>query len=196
MNGPNVGNYDSFDHRAVDMWYLSDNEGETWRESAAWWAIPVRSRSELQEPGVVEFADGRLFCWARTDEGMQYGMTSEDGGNTWSAPTPTTLRSPTSPASIKRLPGSASLLAIWNDHSGTFPFPEKKRSPLVSGISSDNGATWTNRSCSSLIRMDGSATPRSTSSRRRPACLLRGRSEVGGLNRLRIRRVALTCSPG
>ena len=192
MNGPDPGNYNSFDRRAVALWYLSDDEGATWRESADWWAIPVRSTSGLQEPGVVQLADGRLFCWARTDQGAQYGMFSEDDGNTWSAPAPTPLRSPTSPASIKRLPGSSDLLAVWNDHSGAFPFVEKKRTPLVCAISADNGVTWTKRK---LLEPDPDGWYCYTAIHFVPDAVLlaycAGDPKVGGLNRLRIRRVAL-----
>jgi sialidase-1 len=57
----------------------------------------------------------------------------------------TELQSPASAASIKRLPGSSDLLAINNDHSGRFPFPKGKRSPLVAAISRDGGMTWPSR---------------------------------------------------
>jgi sialidase-1 len=47
------------------------------------------------------------------------------------------------PASIKRLPHSPALLAVYNDHSGKYRFPAGgKRTPLVAAISSDNGKTW------------------------------------------------------
>jgi hypothetical protein len=197
MNGPDPASYDSFDRRAVDLWYLSDDEGKTWRESADWWAIPVRSTSGLQEPGVVELAGGRLYGWARTDQGAQYAMTSEDGGNTWSVPSPAPLRSPTSPASIKRLPGSTELLAVYNDHSGAFPFVEKKRTPLVAAISGDNGVTWTRHRllegdpdgwyCYTAIHFVGDAVL---------LAYCAGDSKVGGLNRLRIRRIALDALRG
>ena len=49
------------------MWFYSDDEGQTWQEAATWWGPPVRSGSGLQEPGLVELADGKLFGWARTD---------------------------------------------------------------------------------------------------------------------------------
>lgn len=52
------------------------------------------------------------------------------------------LRSPASPASIRRLPGSPDLLAVYNDHSGQFKFEPKKRTPLVVAYSSDGGRTW------------------------------------------------------
>ena len=132
----------SFDARAMALWIYSDDDGQKWQEAANWWAMPVRSGSGLQEPGVVERADGSLFSWARTDAGSQYGFESKDGGKNWGAPTPTTLASPVSPASIKRIPGSDELLAVFNDHSGRFPFPKGKRSPLVAAISKDGGATW------------------------------------------------------
>src|SRR6185436_6890489 len=63
-------------------------------------------------------------------------------GRTWTPPVPTEMRSPNGPASIKRLPGSNDLLAIYNDHSGKFPFPPKKRNPYVAAVSSDNGKTF------------------------------------------------------
>lgn len=135
----------TFDPRALAMWFLSDNEGKTWREADSWWAIPVASKSGLQEPGIVELAQGRIFGWARTDQGSQFGFASTNAGQTWSAPTPTALKSPTSPASIKRLPNSADLLAVFNDHSGEFPFKKDRRTPLVSAISNDDGRTWPTR---------------------------------------------------
>jgi len=132
----------SFDNRAIAMWIYSDDDGATWTESASWWALPMRSGSGLQEPGIVELADGSLFSWARTDQGAQHGMRSTDDGKTWTPPDPTALQSPVSPASIRRIPGSDDLLALYNDHSGKFPFPKGKRSPLVAAISNDGGRTW------------------------------------------------------
>lgn len=135
----------SWDSRAIILWYFSDNEGATWTEARSWWSIPVESRSGLQEPGVVELADGTLFAWSRTDQGAQFGFRSTDGGDRWSPPVRTALASPESPAGIKRLPGSATLLAVFNDHSGQFPFEAKKRTPLVVAFSTDGGRTWPQR---------------------------------------------------
>lgn len=133
----------SFDLRAIALWYLSDDEGKTWSEADTWWALPVATRTGMQEPGVVELADGTLFSWARTDQLSQYASRSTNAGKSWSAPVPTELRSPVSPASIKRLPGSSDLLAVYNDHSGKFPHPDPlKRTPLIVAISQDGGKTW------------------------------------------------------
>jgi hypothetical protein len=184
--------YKSFDGRAIDLWYYSDDEGTTWKEADTWWALPRVTRSGLQEPGVVELADGRLWTFARTDAGSQYGMISTNQGKSWSAPEPTSLASPVSPASIKRLPGSDDLLAIWNDHSGQFEFPKGKRTPLASGISSDGGQTWSKRK---LIEQDPLGWYCYTAMHFTDDALLlaycAGDPKVGHLNRLRIRRIPL-----
>jgi len=145
---PHGGDSRSNDLRGIILWYYSDDQGMTWREADSWWALPVPSAAGLQEPGLVELADGTLYSWARTDVGEQFSFRSQDDGKTWTPPEPTDLKSPCSPASIKRLPGSSVLLAIYNDHSGRFPFTVGHdayagRTPLISAFSRDNGRTWT-----------------------------------------------------
>ncbi len=135
------------DLRAIALWLYSDDGGRTWQESPTWWTLPAATQTGLQEPGAVELADGRLYAWARTDQGCQFEFRSADGGLTWSPPAPSGLNSPASPASIKRVPGSATLLAVYNDHSGQFPFTHapnayRGRTPLVAATSVDGGATW------------------------------------------------------
>jgi sialidase-1 len=111
----------------------------------------------------------------------------------WSAPAPTELRSPASPASIKRFPRSDDLLAIYNDHSGKFPHPDqRKRTPLVAAISKDNGKTWPVRK---LIEGDPEGWYCYTAIEFVDDSVLlgycAGDSKVGGLNRLRIRKISL-----
>ncbi|MES2596493.1 MAG: sialidase family protein [Verrucomicrobiota bacterium] len=182
----------SWDHRAIAIWLYSDDEGATWAESSSWWAIPVRSNSGLQEPGVVELSGGSIFSWCRTDQGAQYGFTSTDAAKTFTAPLPTEMKSPNGPASIKRLPNSTDLLAIYNDHSGMFPFPPKKRNPFVAAISSDGGKTWPKRK---LIENDPDGLYHYTAIHFVGDAMLigycAGDSKVGALNRLRIRRITL-----
>lgn len=182
----------SFDSRAIAMWYLSDDEGQTWREADTWWALPEHGRTGMQEPGVAELRPDHLICWARTDQGVQYGCTSKDGGKTWTAPKPTTLKSPTSPASLKMIPGTKNLLAVWNDHSGKFPFPAGKRTPLVLGISPDQTATWR---VLKLLEDDPDGWYCYTAIHFTKDAVLfaycAGDPKIGGLNRLRIRRVDL-----
>ena len=133
----------SADWRGITFWYLSDDEGQTWYESNLWWALPEpETGAGLQEPGVAELSNGTIFSWARTNTGVQYGFHSTDEGLTFSPPYRTSLISPCSPASIKRIPGSSDLLAVYNDHSGRFPFAEYRRNPLVTAVSKDGGVTW------------------------------------------------------
>jgi sialidase-1 len=182
----------SFDPRALAIWLLSDDEGRTWREAGNWWALPVATGTGMQEPGVVELANGELLSWARTDQGSQFATRSTNGGVNWPPPAASDLRSPVSPASIKRLPGSDALLAVWNDHSGAFDFPKGKRTPLIAGISTDGGVSWGRRKaietdpggwyCYTAIHFAGDAAL---------LAYCAGDAKVGGLNRLRIRRVSL-----
>ncbi len=188
-----------FDERALALFFLSDDGGRTWREAEDWWGMPVRSRAGLQEPGIVELTDGRLFAWARTDVGAQYGLLSGDGGVHWDPPFETAFKSPNSPLSMKRIPSTGDLLAVWNDHSGRFPFDAKNpaswgRSPLVSAVSRDDGKTWENARaietdpdhgyCYTAIHFTGDAVL---------LAYCAGGPEMGGvLVRLRIRRVPIS----
>ena len=133
---------------AAYMWY-SDDLGATWQASEPM-PQPSQGNSGLQEPEVVELRGGRLWMLCRTDLGHQWQSYSEDGGVRWSPPQPCEhFAAPTSPISIKRIPHTGDLLAIWNDHSGRFPLPPPethaanwRRTPLVSAISRDDGRTW------------------------------------------------------
>lgn len=178
------------DIRGIALWYYSDDEGKTWKEANSVWAMPVPSRRGLQEPGVVELSDGSLFSWVRTDQGSQWGFRSTAGGLNWTPPRPTELKSPVSPASIKRLPDSDALLAIYNDHSGQVPFTPKRRTPLVAAISQDGGKTWPQRK---VIEDNPAEWYCYTAIHFTPEAVLlaycAGDEQVGLLARLRIRRI-------
>jgi sialidase-1 len=138
----------AIDWRAIATFFLSDDDGRTWRESADYCTLPVvHTKSGLQEPGVVELPGGRLWAWARTDLGRQYEMFSSDGGETWSGPAPSRFTSPNSPLSMKRLPGSERLLAIWNPapayESRPLQRPGGDRTPLVLATGAGAGGKWT-----------------------------------------------------
>jgi sialidase-1 len=182
----------SWDSRAIALWYMSDDEGKSWTEAQDWWALPRHTRTGLQEPGVVQLGDGRLFSWMRTDQGAQFGSYSTNAGKSWSLPEATTLQSPESPCSIKHLPGSSDLLAVFNDHSGRFPFTKGKRSPLVAAISKDGGLTWPLRKAIETDQMGWYCY--TAIHYTKDAILLAycaGDAAVGPLNRLRIRRTSL-----
>ena len=137
----------AFPH-ALDYFYYSDDDGATWLETESCVALnSPHSRSGLQEPGLIELKPGILWAWARTDMGRQYDYYSYDNGYTWSMPQPSRFTSPCSPLSMKRIPGTDKLLAIWNPIP-TYPTfkldidgCERKR--LVYSIGTVNGTTWT-----------------------------------------------------
>ncbi len=128
-----------FDGRGVISCFLSDDKGKTWRQS--------RTRQKgggltLQEPGVVELADGRLMMFCRTPHGSQYLSYSEDQGDTWSEFKPSNIISPQSPASIERIPKTGDLILVWNNHADVDPKYKGKRTPYNVAISRDEGKTW------------------------------------------------------
>jgi photosystem II stability/assembly factor-like uncharacterized protein len=126
----------------VAVCYLSDDDGRSWRRSNTELKPPEGSTTGLQEPGVVELKDGRLMMLCRTDQGCQFRSYSHDGGETWFPAEPSEIKSPVSPASIKRIPRTGDLLLVWNDHSRIDPALKGKRTPFTVAISRDEGATW------------------------------------------------------
>lgn len=134
--------------RGIAMVYYSDDSGASWRRSKSSHEAPGTTRAGFQEPGVVELKDGRVMMFIRTMLGSQYQAWSSDRGDTWTVPEPSSIASPLSPASIKRIPKTGDLLMVWNDHSAVdapFRATEKsggKRTPLTVAISRDEGKTW------------------------------------------------------
>jgi hypothetical protein len=126
------------------MCYLSDDGGTTWRRGArAEVAQDAEGQAAMvQEPGVVELTDGRLMMFCRTDAGTQFLAYSHDGGEAWSPLQPSTLASPRSPASVKRIPQTGDLLLAWNNHAHVAEELAGKRTPLTLAISGDDGTSW------------------------------------------------------
>ena len=132
------------DWQGAVMCYLSDDNGRTWRRSrtAQKGYDAAGKRLTTQEPGVVELQDGRVLMFIRTDGGYQYLAYSQDGADNWTPPVISSLASPVSPASIKRLPKTGDLLLVWNDHANIPVGLRKRRVPLSVAISKDDGQTW------------------------------------------------------
>jgi hypothetical protein len=131
---------EKFSPYAEAVCYLSDDNGRHWRRGCGMARVSRDIKTGLQEPGVVELSDGRLLMFCRTDAGAQFFAYSSDQGETWTQPAPGTLQSPLAPASIKRIPGTTDLLAIWNNND-THAY---HRTPLTAAISHDDGRTWAN----------------------------------------------------
>lgn len=130
--------------------YYSDDLGATWTRGELT-PCPrhlrnVGGRRGLEEPGVVELTDGRLLMFSRTEAGQQYYSHSTDGGVSWTEPKPSGIRSPRSPASIKRIPSTGDLMLVWNDnYDASMRRTFGARTPFNVAISHDDGKTWTNR---------------------------------------------------
>lgn len=117
--------------------FYSDDGFQTWKRSSDSMTAPGRG---CHEPTIVELRDGRLFCLLRNSNQRQYYSISEDGGDHWAKPAPTELKSPESPALVKRIPTTGDLLVLWNNVASAKNWP---RIPLTAAISQDEGRTWT-----------------------------------------------------
>lgn len=128
----------------------SDDDGATWQEAPYVVHPPfTNSSAGLQEPGVVELANGVLWAYYRTDKMYQYESFSMDSGLHWTVPQPSRFTSPLSPMKIARRPQTGALYAFWN------PIPNYNgrsqteggvwhggRTPIVYATSQDEGSTW------------------------------------------------------
>jgi sialidase-1 len=139
--------WDTLDLRGIASIFYSDDDGGTWHESKGCSFISApRSESGLQESGIIELNSGVIYQWMRTDQGSQYESFSLDCGDTWTIPAPSRFTSPLSPLSMKRVPESGKLLAVWN------PIPNYNgckigkagwgRTPLVLATSINHGKSW------------------------------------------------------
>jgi len=117
------------------MCHLSDDGGRTWRPGGEIVADTLRGTMEVQ---IVETEPNKLFALFRTSGGFLYQSRSEDGGETWSVSTPSTLGAPEAMARMIRLQ-SGNLLVVWNNVSSTEQSP---RYPLAATLSRDGGRTW------------------------------------------------------
>lgn len=140
-NGPD---WKKWTKHGVLVCYYSDDEGQSWQRGTTELdgSREGEKRLMVQEPGVVELTDGRLMMFCRTDGGYQYMSFSEDEGDHWTPLERSPLVSPRSPASIKRIPSTGDLLAVWNNHENIDASLQGKRTPLTVAISQDEGKTW------------------------------------------------------
>lgn len=135
----------AMDGRSACYFFLSDDDGVTWRQSGAVLNLPniAYSGTGLQEPGLVELPGGTLYAYFRTDMHFQYESVSVDGGEHWFMPQPSRFTSPVSPLHIRRNEYNGKYYAVWNPVP---EYPGRKtgakvwtggRSPLVIAESTD-----------------------------------------------------------
>ena len=128
--------------------YASDDDGYTFKPITEG-VTPPLSRGlviGVQEPGLLELKDGRLWCFIRNDSARQYECFSEDGGYTWSQPLPSPFTSPPSPLSAKYL-SDGRIFVVWNPipiYNGRreVGFVTGLRTRFAYALSCDDGETF------------------------------------------------------
>ncbi len=130
--------------------FASDDDGFTFYTLAKGITIPFSRgcTTGVQEPGLLELPDGRLWCYIRNDSGRQYETFSDDDGNSWDEPTPSRFTSAISPLSTKVL-SDGSIIAVWNPvpvYNGRSEEVEGvwtgARTPLAVAFSTDGGESF------------------------------------------------------
>ena len=136
-----------FDPRfsAVYVCY-SDDDGRTWRTNSDGELIILldwnATYSYVNEPSVAEVAPGRLLMTLRNGLGRLFQAWSEDDGDTWTRPQPTSLAASTAPAQIRTLPGTGHLLIVWSQENEADIKRGYRRTRLSSAISRNGGSIW------------------------------------------------------
>ena len=132
----------SFDVGAV---LLSDDEGRTWhcnRDGELvilldWSAL----YSKVNEASVTQVAPRRLLMLMRSALGRLFQAWSDDDGETWTRPQPSSLASCEAPGQIRTLP-NGHLLCVWNQDNEPEVRRGYNRTRLSSAISRDGGRVW------------------------------------------------------
>ena len=118
--------------------FASDDDGFTWYKLFSGLTLPYCAgcTTGVQEPGLLELPDGRLWCYIRNDSGRQYETFSDDDGASWDEPTPSRFTSAISPLSTLScfLTRTRSPSAICGDILS--PFTERKKYSSVPYLSS------------------------------------------------------------
>lgn len=125
----------------------SDDDGKSWTKTETEFVFPFKNNPDgYQEPGLYELADGRIWCYIRTDTGFQYECFSSDNGITWTTPEPNLFfSSPCSPMHVKDFADLT--IAVFN------PVPEHilrtqreddfwGRTPYIIAVSTDKGKSF------------------------------------------------------
>ena len=119
--------------------YWSDDEGQAWATGTSRVDVPQRG---AMEPEVLELDDGRVLMIVRTQLGEIYASYSTDRGESWSEAKPWGVKSPESPATLRRIPSTGDLLLVWNPTVDAKAGHGGRRTPLVAAVSRDEGTTW------------------------------------------------------
>ena len=123
----------------------SDDDGRTWQRNKDGDLFILHDWNSnfdfVQEPSVAQVAPGRLLMFVRTALGRLYQAWSEDNGESWTRPMPTSLAATTTPAQIRTLP-TGHLLCVWNQESPQEVKRGFNRTRTSSAISRNGGSVW------------------------------------------------------
>ncbi|MFB3902392.1 MAG: sialidase family protein [Acidobacteriota bacterium] len=134
------------DPRFLAVYVLySDDDGRTWKRNQDDLLYILNDWNSnfdrVAEPSVAEVAPGRLLMILRTGNGRLYQAWSENNGETWTRPSPTSLAATETPAQIRRLP-NGHLLIVWNQESEEEVRKGFNRTRISAAISRNGGGIW------------------------------------------------------
>jgi len=126
--------------------FASDDDGYNWYTISKGITVPYSRgfTTGVNEPGIIELRDGRIWCYIRTNSGRQYECFSSDEGKTWTETCASIFTSACSPLSSRRLTDGRIAL-VWNPVANFNGSPYEViegawiagRSPLVISTSDD-----------------------------------------------------------
>jgi len=132
-------------HFSASYVCYSDDDGLTWQRNRDGELIILLDWNAMysytNEPTVTEVTPGRLLMFMRNGLGRVFQAWSENNGETWTRPQPTSLASSTAPAQIRTLP-NGHLLAVWNQESEEEIKRGYNRTRISSAISRNGGSVW------------------------------------------------------
>jgi hypothetical protein len=114
--------------------WLSDDDGTSWRRGRG--DARAADNARCGYPVAVELADGAVAMFMKPTTKCIQIACSTDGGDSWTLVNPSGPEPCPATYIVGRIPNSADLLLIWNNHT--------QRTNLTSAISRDHGATWSN----------------------------------------------------
>ena len=130
-------------HFSASYVCYSDDDGRTWQRNRDGELIILldwnAQYSYTNEPTVTEVTPGRLLMFMRNGLGRVFQAWSEDNGETWTRPQPTSLAASTAPAQIRTLP-NGHLLAVWNQEGEEEIKRGFNRTRISSAVSRNGGS--------------------------------------------------------
>lgn len=137
---------------------VSDDDGKSFYDTNNAISHPYGDiEAGLQETGIVEMENGKLFSFSRTATASQFESFSLDSGLTWTKPFPSMIfSSPTSPMHIRHLENDYSV-AVFNPISSHSKMDSSKtwgRTPLAVFFTKGRGENFWNEIKTYLLEDD------------------------------------------